>query len=213
MHDLCDELKSNHRYIQLEEYKIFTVFFVAYGMVFVAELVGDKAIYTIGTLATRFGPLPVFIGIVLAFMGKMWAAVLIGQTIASLPQSFLAGLSAVTFFVLALLFWFRKTDGSPINPGEPRRWYSPALTAFGAIFFSEWGDVGQIAAATVAAQYRAPFTVWAAATLAMTTKGILAITLGVGLRRHLSQNVLRRVALCLYVVMGIVSLANIRFSN
>ncbi len=189
--------------------EVLTIFFVAYGIVFVAELVGDKAIYTIGTLATRYGPLPVFAGIVAAFMGKMLAAVLIGQSIATLPRIFLATISALTFFMLALLFWFRKTEARPTHSGEPEHWYSPSITAFGAIFFSEWGDVGQIAAATVAAQYRAPLTVWAAATLAMTTKGMLAIALGVGLRRHLSQTLLRRVALCLYVVMGIASLASI----
>jgi putative Ca2+/H+ antiporter (TMEM165/GDT1 family) len=193
--------------------EVLTIFFVAYGMVFVAELVGDKAIYTIGTLATRYGPLPVFAGIVAAFMGKMLAAVLIGQTIATLPRIFLAGISALTFFMLALLFWFRKTEAKPTDYGGPKHWYSPSFTAFGAIFFSEWGDVGQIAAATVAAQYRAPLTVWAAATMAMTTKGMLAIALGVGLRRHLSQTLLRRVALCLYVVMGIASLASIGLST
>ena len=188
--------------------EILAVFFVAYGMVFVAELVGDKAIYTIGTLATRYGPFPVFAGIVVAFMGKMLAAVSIGRTIATLPRSFLAGISALTFFVLALLFWIRRTEGQSAGVGQHIHWYNPSLTAFGAIFFSEWGDVGQIAAATVTAQYGAPMTVWAAATLAMTTKGLLAIALGAGLRRHLSQPVLRRVALCLYVVMGIASLAS-----
>ena len=191
---------------------VLTIFWVAYAVVFIAELVGDKAIYTIGTLATRYTPLAVSTGIIVAFMGKMLAAVLVGQTIASLPKAFLGGLSAVTFFTLAVLFWFRKATPNTEKPGEPQKWYGPVLTSFATIFFSEWGDVGQIAAATVAAQYHAPFTVWAAATLAMSTKGLLAIILGVGLRRHVSQHLLRRVALCLYVVMGIVSAASIHMN-
>lgn len=189
-----------------------TVFLVAYGVVFVAELVGDKAIYTIGTLATRYSPFAVFTGIGLAFMGKMLAAVLIGQTITALPKSVLAGISALTFFMLALLFWRKRATPDSGEPEEPQQWYGPIFTSFGAIFFSEWGDVGQIAAATVAAQYHAPLTVWAAATLAMSTKGLLAIMLGVGLRSHISQSLLRKVALCLYLVMGVVSAASMHMN-
>ena len=83
------------------------------------------------------------------------------------------------------------------------------LISFAAIFFSEWGDVGQLAAATLAARYHAPFIVWSGATLALMTKGLLALTLGAGLSRRLPQNVLRYGALSLCLTMGVLSLLRI----
>jgi hypothetical protein len=49
-----------------------------------------------------------------------------------------------------------------------------ALVSFAAIFFSEWGDVGQITAATMAARFGDPLLVWVGAVAAMVTKGALA---------------------------------------
>jgi putative Ca2+/H+ antiporter (TMEM165/GDT1 family) len=57
------------------------------------------------------------------------------------------------------------------------------MVSFAAIFFSEWGDVGQITAATMAARFGTPVMVWAGAVSAMVTKGALAASVGAGLRK------------------------------
>jgi putative Ca2+/H+ antiporter (TMEM165/GDT1 family) len=80
-----------------------------------------------------------------------------------------------------------------------------AGAAFGAVFFTEWGDPGQIAAASLAARYQDTWLVWSAATLAMLTKGLLAVTLGVGLRRFLPRHVLRVGAASLCVVLSLIA--------
>ena len=67
----------------------------------------------------------------------------------------------------------------------------------------------QIAAATLAAHYHAPIIVWLGATLALMTKGVLALTLGASLCRRLPQNILRYGALSLCLMMGILSLLKI----
>ena len=66
-----------------------------------------------------------------------------------------------------------------------RKYAKAAMVSFAAIFFSEWGDVGQITAATMAARFGAPFMVWAGAVSAMVTKGALAASVGAGLRQWL----------------------------
>jgi Ca2+/H+ antiporter, TMEM165/GDT1 family len=186
-----------------------SLFILTYGVVFLAELVGDKALYTISTLTTRHRPVPVFCGIALAFMGKMLAAVLIGHVIAELPAALVAGTSAAVFFIMGLTIWLEKPGSAPIEPQQPRYWSMSLLIAFAAIFFSEWADVGQITAATLAARYQAPFTVWLAATLAMVTKGTLAMTLGIGLRAWLPRPALRYGASVVCVAMGIMALFRI----
>lgn len=84
-----------------------------------------------------------------------------------------------------------------------------AALSFAAIFFSEWGDVGQITAATLAAKYGAPLMVWLGAVLAMIAKGGLASFLGAGIRRRLqdrvSPRVVRYVAVTLLLVLGLLS--------
>ncbi len=184
---------------------MLSVLFATYAIVFGAEVVGDKTIYTLGTLAMRYRILPIFCGSAVAFALKMLAAVLLGRAIAELPVALVATLSAVTFFTMALVVWFKKPESeAPISTAS-RSWGAIALASFASIFFSEWGDVGQIAAATLAARYQLLLVVWLGAVLAMMTKGILAMTLGAGLRSRVPKNVLRYVTSGICVTMGILA--------
>ena len=54
---------------------MLTIFFATYAAVFLAEIVGDKLLYTSGILATRYRSLPIMLGVTLAFMIKMGVAV------------------------------------------------------------------------------------------------------------------------------------------
>src|SRR5712672_3494254 len=65
---------------------VFPLFFLTYGAVFVAEIVGDKLLYTTGVLATRYRTIPIMCGMVVAFMAKMGGAVLVGKAISTLPS-------------------------------------------------------------------------------------------------------------------------------
>jgi putative Ca2+/H+ antiporter (TMEM165/GDT1 family) len=70
------------------------VLFATYGAVFVAEIVGDKLLYTTGVLATRYPTLPILCGMAVAFMAKMAVAVLVGKAISTLPPLVVAGWQA-----------------------------------------------------------------------------------------------------------------------
>lgn len=181
----------------------------AYAAVFLAEMVGDRSVYTVSALATRFRPAPVFCGIVLAFMGKMLAAVLFGRVIARLPAALVAGVSAATFLVTAVVLWQRRGEPVDAEPLPPRRWKRGLAASFAAIFFSEWADVGQITAAVLAARLQAPLAVWVGATLALVTKGGVAVTLGWGLRRYVSHPALRYLAFLLCLAMSALAILRI----
>ncbi len=184
------------------------IFLATYGAVFVAEIVGDKLLYTTGVLAARYRTLPIMLGMALAFMLKMGVAVVVGEQIGKLPPLLVASITMLSFIGVAIALW-RKD----IQRSEGRR--DSGLTkamamSFAAIFFSEWGDVGQITAAAMAVAHPgAPFVVWLGAVGAMVTKGALAATLGAGIRQwivdRVSPKIIRYVGVAALLVLGILS--------
>lgn len=183
--------------------KMVSVFLASYTIVFGAEIVGDKTIYTLGSLAARYRVLPLFAGSSAAFMLKMLIAVLLGSTIAKFPVPVVTAVSAVTFFAMALVIWFKKPEDD--EPITAHRRGKIALAAFASILFSEWGDVGQIAAATLAAHYQLLLIVWIGAVLAMMTKAILVLTFGAVMRSRLPTNFLRYATVGTCVLLGFLS--------
>jgi len=157
----------------------------------------------------------------LAFMCKMAVAVAVGAAITQLPRWLVATFTAASFIGVALTVW-RKPDVRAPKPKDSTV-LSGATVAFAAIFFSEWGDVGQVTAAGMAAKYvwsaqesattsalwQAAFLVWIGAVAAMVTKGALAGLLGESVRRWIADRVeprvIRYVATAALVVLGILA--------
>jgi Ca2+/H+ antiporter, TMEM165/GDT1 family len=184
---------------------LFYVIFAIYGAILLSELVGDRSLFMIGSLTVRFSTLSIFCGFAAAFAVKMLVAVLLGQIIAELPQNFVMLISAITFFITAMIIWFKKKDSESTEKEKEGRIPKGALFTFLAIVFSEWADPGQIMAATLTARYRLPFVVWLAGTLALITKGVLALALGHGLRKRVSLHWLRPVSAIVCLVLAVFS--------
>jgi putative Ca2+/H+ antiporter (TMEM165/GDT1 family) len=184
------------------------IFFATYGAVFIAEIVGDKLLYTTGVLATRYRTLPILFGMICAFMAKMAVAVMVGEAISKLPRLFVAALTTVNFFAIAFVLW-RKPDKKESSTKQYPT-HRAFLMSFAAIFFSEWGDVGQITAATMAARFpSAHWLVWTGAVSAMATKGALAASIGAGVRgwiqRTFQPKTIRYAAVGLLLLLGLLS--------
>ena len=194
---------------------MFVIFFATFGAVFLAEIVGDKLLYTTGVLAARYRTAPIMIGMAAAFMAKMGVAVLIGEAISRLPRLLVAAITAASFLSIAFVLW-KKSD-RPRESKESHRAHKAAMVSFAAIFFSEWGDVGQITAATLAAKYHAALIVWFGAVAAMITKGSLAAFLGAGIRRwihdRVSPKIVRYVAVSLLLILGALSVIEVLMSK
>src|SRR5271163_2514708 len=89
---------------------LLAIFFTTYAGVFVAEIVGDKLLYTTGVLAARFRIGTVVVGVLLAFLAKMGVAVLLFEKLATaLPRWLVAIITGANFLVLAIVLW-RKPD-------------------------------------------------------------------------------------------------------
>jgi putative Ca2+/H+ antiporter (TMEM165/GDT1 family) len=156
------------------------------------------------------------VGVTIAFMVKMAVAVAAGEWVSHLPPLAVAGVTAVSFIGVAYTVW-RKPTVPRTKKKEDHTAGKAALVSFAAIFFSEWGDVGQITAAAMAAKWMSavgangttPYIVWAGAVLAMVTKGALAASIGAGARHWIektfSPKVIRYGGVGLLVLLGIMS--------
>ena len=203
----------------MRPHDVLSILALAYWTVLVVELVGDRALYAIASLASRYRPVVVFAGISAAFMAKVLAAVWFGRFLLALPPRATAVVSALTLFTTAILLWRRRGEPraaeAPRTADTPRASDAPrpanALrilatsglgTSFLTLFLSEWGDLGQMSVAAIASRTTQPFAVWLGATAALMTKGLIALTVGVQLRRHLPASASRLVATASCVLLG-----------
>lgn len=184
------------------------ILLATYGAVFVAEIVGDKLLYTTGVLATRYRTVPIMIGMLIAFMAKMAVAVAVGSAISKLPPLLVAALTSASFIGLAITLWRKPVERTSAETKDNRATRA-AMISFAAIFFSEWGDIGQITAATMAARFGQPLIVWTGAVSAMATKGALAASIGAGVRQwivnRVSPRVIRIAGVSALLVLGLLS--------
>jgi Ca2+/H+ antiporter, TMEM165/GDT1 family len=177
-----------------------------YLAVLLAELLGDKTLYTVGTLATEYPVASVIAGSGLAVAIKMAVAVLLGDVLAHLPAVVVSIVSAATFLAMAVTLWVAKPEsGSADRSPRSGSWARGASTAFFGILLTEWADFGQLTAATLVAEYRRPVLVWVAASLAMLTKVVIAVVFGMGFRRWVPRRVLRPVTTALCVLMAVLA--------
>jgi putative Ca2+/H+ antiporter (TMEM165/GDT1 family) len=197
---------------------VIAVFLATYAAVFLAEIAGDKLLYTTGVLASRYRPMPIVVGVTIAFMFKMAVAVLVGEEISKLPPWLVATVTSLSFIGVAYTVW-RKPLIAKDRKKEDHTAGKAAMVSFAAIFFSEWGDVGQVTAAAMAAKFPSPsgasvpwpLIVWCGAVLAMVTKGALAASIGAGARRWIertfSPKVIRWGGVGLLLLFGVLSVA------
>lgn len=168
------------------------VVLLAFWAVLIAELVGDKSIYALASLGLRFRWPVVFAGFTVASAAKMAVAVTLGSAIIRFQSHWTCLISAVAFFVSAVLIW---VDEPPEMSEEKQMgrggWSKGALLCFTSFFLTEWGDPGQIAAMALVLKSHLLVAAWLGATLALMLKGAAALTLGLQFRHRVPQTTLR----------------------
>ena len=129
----------------------------------------------------------------------------------TVPRILVATITAISFLTVAFVLW-RKPDRKT-EAKQDHTHKKAAMISFAAIFFSEWGDVGQVTTATLTAKYHLPLLIWLGAVSAMVTKGVLAAFLGAGIRRwiqdRVSPKVVRYAAVILLILLGCLSVGEI----
>ena len=180
-------------------------------VIFPAEL-PDKSMFASLVLGTRFRPLPVFVGVAVAFAVHVVIAVSIGAVFSLLPERLVLFVVAVLFAGGSALLLLGKGDeeeegaAEASRAGADQRPVRVTLASFGVVFLGEWGDITQITTANLAARYRDPISVGIGALLALWSVSALALTFGRGLVQRVPTRLVRRLTGVVLAVLAVVTL-------
>jgi len=156
-----------------------------FAVIFIAELPDKTALASL-VLGSRYRPSWVFAGIATAFAVHVGLAIAAGSLLGLLPHRPLEIIVALLFAVGAVVLLRGRhddddeSDQMEVRGREPGFW-RVAATGFMVVLVAEFGDLTQIATATLAARYHDPVSVGVGATLALWAVGGLAIVGGRGL--------------------------------
>jgi Ca2+/H+ antiporter, TMEM165/GDT1 family len=186
-----------------------SVVLAAFVLILPVEL-PDKTLFATLVLATRFPPLPVFVGVGAAFGLQVAIAVTAGSLLSLLPGALVSAVVAVLFLVGALLLLREARKGAEDEEAaaqarENTSFVRAAAISFGVLFAAEWGDLSQLATAGLAARYAEPLSVFVGAWAALLVISGLAAFLGRKLADRLPVVLLHRIAAVLFLVFAIVA--------
>ena len=188
------------------------IFATVFGVIFIAEL-PDKTAVAALVLATRHRPLPVFLGTSLALVVQSVVAVTAGGILSLLPARPVHIAAGLVFLVSAVFMWRRNeeeeehTDAN--DTGKPEEFRRALWKSFLVVFIAEWGDLTQLGTAALAARYKAPLTVFFAASSALCLVAALAVFLGNRLSAVIHPRHTQRAAAVVFVLLGIGLLAGV----
>jgi putative Ca2+/H+ antiporter (TMEM165/GDT1 family) len=181
----------------------------AFLAVFPAEL-PDKTMFATVVLTARFGrPRLVWFGATLAFAVQVGIAVAIGSVLSLLPDRPVRLAVAALFAAGAVILW--RDDGSDdgdeaTSAARSMPAWRVVATVFGVVFLAEWGDLTQLATASLAASTGDPVAVYIGSLVALSSVAAIAAIAGKALLRVLPERVLRRVAAGIFAVLALVAL-------
>ena len=180
-----------------------------FAVIFTAELPDKTALASL-VLGSRYRPTWVFSGVAAAFAVHVALAIAAGSLLGLLPHRPLEIIVAVLFAIGAVvLLRGRHEDNDEhveLHGREPGFWRVTG-TSFMIILVAEFGDLTQIATATLAAHYHDPAAVAIGAVLALWAVGGLAIVGGRGLLKLIPLVWISRIAAAIMLVLAGVSLA------
>ena len=191
---------------------------VAFATVFLAELPDKTMIATI-VLSSRFHrPLAVWAGAASALTLQMVIAVTAAQLLRLLPERPVQFAVSGLFAIGSVVLW-RSHDSATdpneaiaegLTAGEQRPSLSArriAATVFGIVFVAEWGDLTQLAAASLATT-RPPLSVLVGASAAMISVSAIGVLAGRALLRVFPERLLHRAAAVVFATLAVLFFVN-----
>ena len=181
-----------------------------FAVIFTAELPDKTALASL-VLGSRYRPTWVFTGVAAAFAVHVGLAIAAGSLLGLIPHRPLEIIVAALFAIGAVVLLRGRHDGGDdeqveLHGREPGFW-RVAGTSFMVILVAEFGDLTQIATATLAAHYHDPAAVATGAVLGLWAVGGLAIVGGRGLLKLIPLTWISRIAAVIMLVLAGISLA------
>lgn len=192
-----------------------------FGAIFLAEL-PDKTMVASMILSTRYRrPWAVWAGASGAFVLQVVLAVVAGGLLAQVPTRIVQFVTAGLFALGAVIL---LREGGEVDdeiadadagdgPGNGARARAAELTAsgvavraFGVVFVAEFGDLTQLATASLAARSGEPLAVLVGAALALCAVAAIAVVAGRAVLRVLPVAWVRRVAATIFAALAVITL-------
>lgn len=185
------------------------LFFSTFSLIFVAELT-DKTAFATLLMATRGRPFAIFLGVAVAFVVQTAIAVAFGSLIGMLPERWVHLGAGILFLGFAAHTWFhhdeeeaKAEEETPSISGRTK-FLKSTWKAFLVIFIAEWGDLTQLATASIAAHYHdSLFTVFWAATLALWAVTAVAVFIGHKVKHVIHASLLKKISTLVFIAVGI----------
>lgn len=182
------------------------IFLAAFSFIFLAALPGRTTLVML-LMAARGRPWGIFLGAALAFACQSFISVMLGRVLAFIPQHWIQFATGLLFLFFAFLFWreasHEKTQLADDATGVSGGFATVVRSSFFLIFAAEWGDVSQVAIASLSARHPEQMTVLLSAVLALWMIAAIAVTVGSRLHRVVSPTLIQKVASVVFVVIGI----------
>lgn len=184
----------------------------AFLTVFPAELPDKTMVASIVLVARYRRPVAVWAGATLAFVVHVTVAVLAGRLLTLLPktpvQLVVAGLFA--FGAVVLLRAAQATsDAVDSGPVEPSSVATAAAGSFALVIAAEWGDLTQLATASLAAGSDDPLAIGLGSLLALSSVAALAVTVGRQLIARVPLRIVNLVAAAIFAALAVATLVRL----
>ncbi len=178
---------------------MFAAALAAFVSVFVAEF-GDKTQLVSLSMASRYPPMQVLAGAMVALAVVLGLAVGVGGLVAAyIPDVVIAIVSGVFFIIMGLFTLARREDNEPEQrPGKAGFYQTLVL-----VFLAEMGDKTQMAAMLLSANFGRPLEVFAGAMVAMFLNHALAIFLGRRYFSRINPKLLKQGTAFLFMIIGL----------
>ena len=185
-------------------------FLIALFFVFIAEM-GDKTQLVALAFATRYAAETVLAGVFAATLLVHLFSVVLGEIVGlALPGSWVKLFAGVAF--LGFGIWTLWGDEVDEDEQLAERRFGPLLTVAIAFFLAELGDKTMLVTVTSASQQQDFVGVWIGSTVEMVIADGLAIIVGKVLGKRLPEKTIQYGAAAIFIVTGVVTLAETVFS-
>ena len=179
----------------------------------------DKTFIATLVLATRYKPLPVWIGVSSAFLVLTVVAVTLGGLIGHLPRTPVQIFAGLMFLAGGLIL-IRGAGKADAEEAETEHEFEAKAkagihgwqvvgTSFVVLFVAEWGDLSQLLTAGLVVKYQNPVSVGVGAFLALATVSALGAVLGRALLKRIRLATIRRVGGGLCLLLAAASLLHV----
>ncbi len=176
-----------------------TAFLASLFFVILAEM-GDKTQLLAMAFATRYKASQVLWAVFLATVVNHALAVVVGEFLTKVvPLDTITLVAAASFILFGLwTLWGDTLEGSAKKESK----FGPVATVAIAFFLAEMGDKTQLATISLAIEYRNMFKVLMGTTLGMVIADAVGIMVGVVMRKHIPENVVKWISAVVFMLFG-----------